>query len=203
MICGCGTFRSGSGGYRGIGQYKTPGDYAHQTPMESQESLSDDEVVASRRELNRSANYTPRGPFQLRWPVKQVHFNRGFHPANDPKHAGIDFGGKRGTLILAAHEGVVIYEGHDFHGYGNMMIVEYNDEWATLYAHLDNFLVDEGMVVGGGTPIGAMGATGHATGVHLHFELMHAHQPVDPLPYLTQNATYTKTPDRRKRRAER
>lgn len=188
-LTACGSFRMGSGGYRGMGEFKSPSEYS--PPHDSQEHLNDEDMSASREELNRSANYRPRGAFQLIWPVKRVKFNRGFHPANDPKHSGIDFGGTRGAIIMAAHEGVVIYTGRDFRGYGNMILIEYNDEWATLYGHLDSFLVNEGAIVAPGTPIGTMGSTGRATGVHLHFEVMCDHSPVDPLPMLTRNTGFT------------
>jgi murein DD-endopeptidase MepM/ murein hydrolase activator NlpD len=128
--------------------------------------------------------YSPRAPFKLVWPVENVHINRGFHPPSDPAHEGIDLSGRRGYPIMAAHEGVVIYSGQDFHGYGKMILIEYNHEWATLYGHLDQISVRQGQLVTPGDLIGRMGATGHASGVHLHFELMHNRTPTDPLPFL-------------------
>jgi murein DD-endopeptidase MepM/ murein hydrolase activator NlpD len=195
----------GSGGYRGMGSYQTPGDYG--PAANSQEQLAEEDMSASKEHLNRSANYRPRGAFGIIWPVKRVRFNRGFHPADDPRHSGIDFGGVRGAIILAAHEGVVIYTGRDFRGYGNMMLIEYNDEWATLYGHLDSFLVSEGTIVSPGTAVATMGSTGRATGVHLHFELMHNHEPIDPLPILTKDSGFTDykrtVPSRKKRQSRR
>lgn len=62
-----------------------------------------------------------------------------------------------------------------------MILLEYDPEWATLYGHLDRYLVKPGDVVQQGQVIGLMGRTGRATGVHLHFEVIQNKQPIDPL----------------------
>lgn len=176
-LVSCATYRSAGGDFRGIGSYKSPSDYS-----------------SSSSSGTRSAHgYSPRAPFKLVWPVENVHINRGFHPANDPAHEGLDLGGSRGFPIMAAHEGVVIYRGQDFRGYGKMVLIEYNHEWATLYGHLDQITVQQGQVVTPGDLIGKMGATGHASGVHLHFELMHNRNPTDPLPFLMHQRKLTST----------
>jgi len=173
-----------------MGRFKPPSDYSESTDTAA--DVSDAEIQDARQRLNRANSYAPRGPFRLSWPVEHVRVNRGFHPPNDPQHEGIDLGGKRGVPILAAHEGLVIYAGNGFSGYGNMVMIEFNDEWATLYGHLDRIAVREGMIVRAGDPIGSMGASGHATGVHLHFELMHRRVTVDPMPLLTSNKRVAK-----------
>jgi murein DD-endopeptidase MepM/ murein hydrolase activator NlpD len=132
-----------------------------------------------------------RGPFELTWPVKRVKINRGFIRAKRP-HQGIDFGGQRGDEILAAHEGYVIYTGNGFRGYGKMVIIQYNDIWATLYAHLNRITVQEGDYLSKGEVIGKMGRTGRATGVHLHFELMRKKLPIDPMPLLNKDTQLVK-----------
>ena len=65
-----------------------------------------------------------------------------------------------------------------------MIILEFDEEWATLYAHLDSLSVKEGNIVERGDRVGRMGDSGRATGVHLHFELIKDKQPVNPLEYL-------------------
>lgn len=172
----CSTYRSGLSDYQGPGAYRVPSDYAGEP---SRSPASDG--------LNtRWMPYSPSGPFQLVWPVQRIKINRGFRPASDPNHQGVDLGGRAGAPILSAHEGVVIYTGDEFRGYGNMVIVEYGPKWASLYAHLEDVVVEAGQVVKPGQKIGTMGKTGVASGVHLHFELMHKRQPIDPLPYLTR-----------------
>lgn len=131
--------------------------------------------------------YAPRSEFEVSWPVRDVRINRGFSaPRQGRPHQGVDLGGSRGTPILAAHEGRVVYVGSQFRGFGKMVLVEYDRHWATLYAHLDRIDVKEGQILSAGESLGRMGRTGRASGVHLHFELMRDKQPVDPLPYLAR-----------------
>lgn len=123
------------------------------------------------------------------WPVDRARMTRGFLPNKRRPHLGIDLAAPRGTPILAAQGGTVIYAGREFRGYGKMVLIESGDGWATLYAHFDKILVSEGQRVRQGEVIGAMGRTGRATGVHLHFEIRKNRGPVDPLPLLPQLAT--------------
>lgn len=185
-VCSCATYRPSGNGYKGVGAYKVPSDYS------SSETEATERRPASDGLNTRYTPYHPLGLFQMVWPVQRIKINRGFKPATDPRHQGVDLGGKAGTPILAAHEGVVIYTGNEFRGYGNMMIVEYGDEWATLYAHLNHIGAETGQIVRAGDKIGTMGRTGDASGVHLHFELMHNRMPIDPLPYLTRSNRYAK-----------
>ncbi len=186
LLSGCGTYRTGSGEYRGAGDLKTSSDYSTGTDS----SQYNDERGSRERLAQPSPPYAPHGVFKLHWPVGQVQINRGYRPATDPAHAGLDLGGGKGVPILAAHEGLVIYAGSEFQGYGKMVMIEYDKEWATLYAHLTDFYVVENTVVSPGTKIGTMGDSGHATGVHLHFEVMHRREPVDPIPLLTKAAKF-------------
>lgn len=177
---GCAHYRSGAG-YRsdGTGEFRVPSDY----PAPS---------TNSQQTTSTAETYQPHSDFRLFWPVKNLKINRGFRTARAPEHLGLDLGGRRSTPIMAAHEGVVIYTGRKFHGFGNMVLIEYSGEWATLYAHLDKIIAREGQVVLPGDIIGRMGKTGHASGVHLHFELMHNRQPVDPLPLLNHTGAHSR-----------
>lgn len=109
---------------------------------------------------------------------------RGFLPHKRRPHLGIDLAAPKGTPILAAQAGTVIYAGREFKGYGKMVLIESGDGWATLYAHFDKILISEGQRVRQGEVIGSMGRTGRATGVHLHFEIRRNRGPIDPLPLL-------------------
>ena len=128
------------------------------------------------------ANQTSNPGFD--WPVDNARMTRGFLPNKKKPHLGLDLAAPKGTPIMAARSGTVIYTGREFHGYGKMILIESGDGWATLYAHLDKILVAEGKKVHQGEVLGAMGRTGHATGVHLHFEIRKDRGPVDPLPLL-------------------
>lgn len=132
------------------------------------------------------------------WPVDDARLTRGFLPKKRRPHLGIDLAAKRGTPILAAQGGLVIYTGREFRGYGKMVLIESGKGWATLYAHMDKILVQEGQKITQGQMIGAMGRTGRATGVHLHFEIRKDRGPIDPLPLLPNGhkvATYLKGRD--------
>ncbi len=118
------------------------------------------------------------------WPVDDARMSRGFLLNRRKPHLGIDLAAPKNTKIYAAHDGMVIYTGRDFHGFGRMIMIEGNQGWATLYAHLSKAQVREGQKVSQGEQIGLMGRTGHATGVHLHFEIRKSKGPVDPLLYL-------------------
>lgn len=132
------------------------------------------------------------------WPVDDARMTRGFLPKKRRPHLGIDLAAKRGTPILAAQGGMVIYTGREFRGYGKMVLIESGKGWATLYAHMDKIVVQEGQKISQGQIIGAMGRTGRATGVHLHFEIRKDRGPIDPLPLLPNGnkvATYMKNRD--------
>ncbi len=118
-------------------------------------------------------------PIRRRLIITQYFYNTGYR-----EHPGIDLAGYYGEPIYAATAGIVVYAGSIFHGYGNMVLLEFNKKWSTLYAHMSRILVRTGWRVRAGEQIGDMGETGNATGVHLHFELQRYKIPINPLPYL-------------------
>lgn len=174
--------------YRGIGSY-SPGAQAPGASSAAAAADEDEEEMGSagptlawrgeRRVIR------PNEPLNFDWPVDEARMTRGFL-LGKRSHWGLDLAAAKGTPILAAERGVVIYTGHGFHGYGNLIVIEHNEEWATLYSHLDKITVQEGATVERGQKIGKMGRTGRATGVHLHFEIRHNRQPVNPLTYLPE-----------------
>lgn len=98
-------------------------------------------------------------------------------------HTGIDFGAASGTPIRAAAAGRVVQAGA-MSGYGNVVVIDHGGGLATLYAHQSRVAVAAGTQVQAGQVIGYVGATGYATGPHLHFEVRINGTPVDPMPYL-------------------
>lgn len=84
-------------------------------------------------------------------------------------HSGVDVPAPRGTPVLSAMNGIVIFSG-TMGAYGRTIIVDHG-EVKTLYAHLHRLEVHRGQKVRGGELIGRVGSTGRATGNHLHFEL--------------------------------
>jgi murein DD-endopeptidase MepM/ murein hydrolase activator NlpD len=96
-------------------------------------------------------------------------------------HRGIDIAGFLGQEIHASDGGEVIYAGGGYSGYGNLMQIEHDNGDVTYYAHCDEFVAAEGERVARGQVIARMGRTGVASGVHCHFEIRVAGEPVDPL----------------------
>lgn len=124
---------------------------------------------------------------RLGWPIPYPSKITRKFQVNGDTHWGIDFSGKKGAPIFSAHGGKIIYTGNQFNGYGNLVIIENPEGYASFYAHLSQITAREGDFVQPRTVIGKMGSTGRATGVHLHFELRLDRVPVDPLSYFNKN----------------
>jgi murein DD-endopeptidase MepM/ murein hydrolase activator NlpD len=99
-------------------------------------------------------------------------------------HLAIDIGNARGSPILAAADGVVIFTGEKTGGFGLAVMVDHGDGYSTLYAHLSVIKVAVGDKVVRGQQLGDMGDTGIATGPHLDFRIYYLGGAVNPLSYL-------------------
>lgn len=84
-------------------------------------------------------------------------------------HRGVDYGAPTGTPVRSVGDGVIETAGWQ-NGYGNVVQVKHSHERTTVYAHLSRIDVRKGQHVEQGSALGAVGATGWATGPHLHFE---------------------------------
>ncbi len=120
-----------------------------------------------------------RCPIALAWPV-DAPVGDSFGPRGDRFHAGLDLLAPLGTEVGAAAAGRVTYAGRLAGGWGNLVVVAHVDGVRTMYAHLSSVAVRVGERVSGGTVVGAVGATGDATGPHLHFEVRVRGAAVDP-----------------------
>lgn len=98
-------------------------------------------------------------------------------------HTGIDFGGATGASITAANAGIVSWAGQTRRR-GNGLIIDHGAGVFTGYYHLSELLQTPGVVVQQGDLIARMGATGLATGPHLHWEVVVRGITVNPLPWL-------------------
>src|SRR5690606_5927489 len=85
------------------------------------------------------------------------------------KHNGIDYAAPTGTLVRSVGDGTVDFAGRQ-NGYGNLVIIHHRNQQQTAYAPPSRIDVKAGQSVSQGDRIGAVGATGWATGPHLHFE---------------------------------
>lgn len=105
-----------------------------------------------------------------------------FHPILQKwrAHLGVDFGAPTGTPVRSVGDAVVSFAGQQ-NGYGNVVELQHSGGRTTVYAHLSRIDVRKGARVEQGQLIGAVGATGWATGPHLHFEFKVGGQQVDPM----------------------
>ncbi len=94
-------------------------------------------------------------------------------------HSGVDYTAQRGTPVVAANRGRVALVGEFFFA-GRLAVLDHGLGLYTLYFHLDRVDVPEGMLVERGQIIGAVGATGRATGPHLHWAVQLRQARVDP-----------------------
>ena len=115
------------------------------------------------------------------WPVEEPHnLSRKF----SIYHEGIDFPKHTGESVFSTAKGKVIYTGNQFSGYGKMIIIEHEYNWASLYGHLSKIVVKTGHLVEKKEKIGEVGSTGRSTSPHLHFELIYVKQPINPVSHL-------------------
>jgi len=95
-----------------------------------------------------------------------------FHPVLQQwrQHLGTDFAAATGTPARTVGDGVVSFSGSQ-NGYGNVVFIKHRNNTETVYAHLSRIMAQRGQSVAQGQTIGLVGATGWATGPHLHFEV--------------------------------
>ena len=105
-------------------------------------------------------------------------------------HNGVDYSAPTGTAVRSVGDGVVEIAGQQ-NGYGNVVKLQHAHGNSTLYAHLSRIDVRQGQRVEQGQRIGAVGATGWATGPHLHFEFRVNGEFQDPLKVARSGQTAT------------
>ncbi len=133
-------------------------------------------------------NYLELNRGRLIWPCEgsvTTKFGTVVHPKYNTttKNNGIDIVSAFGNSVFAVAPGKVVYAGR-FMGYGNMILLDHQDGYYSLYGHLSEMLVNVGDEVTKGRIIGRIGESGSLSGPLLHFELRKDGKPVDPLVYL-------------------
>lgn len=99
------------------------------------------------------------------WRISPINGKREFHTGLDVAGTGYR------SPIYAADNGTVITAGWSNGGWGNYVVINHNNNYYTMYAHMDELIAKPGQVVAKGTQIGYMGHTGYATGDHVHYEV--------------------------------
>jgi len=125
-----------------------------------------------------------------RWPTKHRRILRTFL-ANNPARQGLDIAGEKGSPVLAAATGRVVYAGSGLVRYGRLIIIKHSERYLSAYAHNQKLRVKEGDVVKAGQRIADMGRTGNPGDdfindkrARLHFEIRQNGKPVNPMRYL-------------------
>ena len=126
---------------------------------------------------------TPMG-----WPASGVLssvFGRRISPqTGEPAfHSGLDIRVPTGTPVKATADGIISVSGW-VGGNGNIVFIEHGHNFSTAYAHNSQNLVKVGQRVKRGDTIALSGATGNATGPHIHYEVWKSRVPMDPIPFL-------------------
>jgi murein DD-endopeptidase MepM/ murein hydrolase activator NlpD len=130
---------------------------------------------------SRSSGTTVRAPSSysggsLYFPVPGHRITQYYHYG----HGGIDIDGSTGDRIYAAAKGAVIYAGWKNNGGGYVVWLAHGSGLYTTYNHMSAVIVHTGQSVARGQVVGRMGATGWATGSHLHFEVWKGGAPLWP-----------------------
>lgn len=121
----------------------------------------------------------------MSWPTRSRHISQYYHYG----HYGIDIDGSTGDPIFAAASGTVTFAGWKNNGGGYQVWIAHGSGLYSTYNHMSSVSVGRGQHVGRGQRVGRMGATGFATGSHLHFEvwkgpIWDGGRRVNPLAYL-------------------
>jgi murein DD-endopeptidase MepM/ murein hydrolase activator NlpD len=119
-------------------------------------------------------------PIRVAKPIHAAMSDR-FGPRGNRFHTGVDFPAPTGTPVFAARSGHVRWAAWLTGGWGILVSIGHGGGVRTMYAHLSQVAVRRGQRVSTGTLIGRVGATGDATGPHLHFEMRLRGAAIDPL----------------------
>lgn len=124
-----------------------------------------------------------RGTGTFAWPAVGGYVSSQMGHRWGRHHDGIDIARPSDRTIKASDNGRVTFTGWDG-TYGQKVVINHNNGYETVYAHLSSISVSVGDVVEQGQKLGIMGSTGRSTGVHLHFEVKHNGSLVNPMSVL-------------------
>jgi len=147
-------------------------------------SIDKQALTKNKKKRNKKLNKNIKAITEfLIWPVKGQLTSR-FGNRSGRHHDGIDIGARKGTPIVAAAGGKIMFSGWGPTGYGLMLIIKHKSNLTTVYAHNAYIHVHKNQMVKQGQRIASVGSTGRSTGPHLHFEVRNDSNPMNPLNYL-------------------
>jgi len=169
-------------------------------PPGSTLTASPGSLAAASQTTAAKANAPAAGLPRWQAPMERLRVSAFFgilHAPTGRKHGGMDFAARTGTPVVAPADGIVVASTNSYMGedkWGELIAIEHANGLRSLYAHMDRRLVKEGERVAAGQQIGTSGASGKATGPHLHLEVSRDGRNIDPqilLGNLEANATRT------------
>lgn len=125
-----------------------------------------------------------RSSSKFSWPVRGSVLSSYGAKGNGLFNDGINIAANKGTKVGSAENGVVAYAGNEVRGMGNLVIVQHEGGWMTVYAHMDKLSVRRGVKVSVGQQLGTVGETGAVNRPQLHFEIRKGTKAYDPAQYL-------------------
>ena len=140
--------------------------------------------VAAQKEKRRTRIAAIK-PLDFNWPLRG-HIIEHFGSSGQRYNQGIDIRAAEGTPVQSIFSGLVTYSSDELKGYGNMIIIEHNTDFTSIYSHNQVNLVRNGDQVAKNQMIARVGRTGKTTEPKLHFELRFQGEPVNPLLYLPE-----------------
>jgi len=194
----------GSAKYNNLTKFKNSGELLISAKTEvdkiknklAVQSKSLDEITALAKDReNMWASIPAIKPVRSDKLKRNIHRLSGFgmrmHPIfkRHRMHKGIDFTCPKGTPIQATGNGKVIKVAKLKSGYGTHVIIDHGYGYKTLYAHMSKIDVKKGQQVQRGQVIGEVGSTGTSTAAHLHYEVIHRGNKVNPIHYCMDGLT--------------
>ncbi len=162
---------------------------AKHTILNKLEKITEDisSIHEKLKERNKTFEYFP-----TLLPVKGYitsRFGTRLHPIEGEEkfHTGVDIAAPYGSPVYATASGKVIRARKTNSGKGNYVMIKHINNLITVYLHLSRISVKEGQFVKKGEIIGYIGASGLATGPHLHYEVLFNGKPIDPLIFMLED----------------
>jgi murein DD-endopeptidase MepM/ murein hydrolase activator NlpD len=159
----------------------------HHQPPAAFEGNRSGKLLSRTLEDLRLANQSIVELGEFAWPV-----NFGIVDPNQieyrEQHQGISIEAELGDPVVAINDGTVVYSGNEIRGYGNMIVIQHDQELLSVYANNQYNYVNEGDQVRRGQLIGDIGQLFNEDTAGLYFEIRHGGEPTDPFNYLRNHA---------------
>ncbi len=149
-----------------------------------EESLGEinEKFQKNQKEINSTPSQLPTNSFRI---TSSYSWRRNPFTGKREFHRAVDLGGKRGDRIHATANGVVISAKYYQGALGHCVRIRHGYGYETLYGHLNEIMVKQGQKVKKNEIIGTMGSSGRASGVHIHYAILHFGDKINPMKYFS------------------